>query len=89
VGEVIHYGFRLPDWCEPDDCPASICNGPHVSHTCPNGDVVTKRADDPTPCPFCGDAPAVKETSKHYSVQSARIRRLDTEGEPAGEWFDL
>lgn len=23
---------RARQWCEPDDCPASICNGPHVSH---------------------------------------------------------
>lgn len=41
-------------WCKVDDCPAAICNGPHVSHTCPNGDLVTQRYDDPTPCPFCG-----------------------------------
>lgn len=41
-------------WCDVDDMPASICNGPHVSHRCPNGDLVTQRFDDPTPCPFCG-----------------------------------
>ena len=41
-------------WCVPDDCPASICNGPHVTHRCPNGDLVTRHATDRTPCPFCG-----------------------------------
>ncbi len=43
-------------WCEVDYCPASICNGPHVSHHCPNGDLVTTHIDAAieTPCPFCG-----------------------------------
>lgn len=46
-------------WCEVDDCPSSICNGPHINHTCWNGDVVTHRYDDKTPCPWCdGDEEA-------------------------------
>jgi hypothetical protein len=44
---------RAAQWCEPDDCPAAICNGPHVSHIC-GTDVVTSRVGDKTPCPFCG-----------------------------------
>lgn len=43
-----------PGWCEPDGCPSTICNGPHVSHHCPNGDLVTVRFDDTSPCWFCG-----------------------------------
>lgn len=42
------------DWCAIDKCPPTICNGPHVSHHCPNGDLVVSRYDDVTPCPFCG-----------------------------------
>jgi hypothetical protein len=41
-------------WCEPDNCPAAICNGPHVAHHCPNGDLVVTRFDYADPCPFCG-----------------------------------
>lgn len=49
------FGHDLPPvWCGPDDCPATICNGPHKQHTCPNGDVVTMHVDDPGPCPGCG-----------------------------------
>lgn len=49
-------------WCEPDDCPAAICNGPHISHVCEDGDVVTTRSDNPDPCPWCGAvAPQAEE----------------------------
>lgn len=41
-------------WCEPDNCLATICNGPHVAHHCPNGDLVVSHRDDHSPCPFCG-----------------------------------
>jgi len=55
--ELFHPECRAAGWCEPDECPASICNGPHVSHTCENGDVVTVRFDNVEPCPFCGRKP--------------------------------
>lgn len=42
------------DWCAADDCPAAICNGPHVEHRC--GDhIVTARFDNAAPCPYCGE----------------------------------
>lgn len=40
-------------WCEPDECPAGICGGPHVTHECNDGDRVTMRFDA-GPCPLCG-----------------------------------
>lgn len=27
-------------WCEPDECPASICGGPHVQTTDDSGNVI-------------------------------------------------
>lgn len=51
-------GLRPEDrllWCEVDDCPSSICGGPHVEHTCLNGDKVLHRFDDESPCPWCDD----------------------------------
>lgn len=44
----------MNDWCDVDDCPATICNGPHLSHACRDGSTVTTRFDNPDPCPFCG-----------------------------------
>ncbi len=41
-----------PEWCIVDDCPAAICNGPHIGHYCPNGDLITQRYDNPSPCPM-------------------------------------
>lgn len=48
-------------WCEVDDCPVNICNGPHVEHFCPNGDRVVQHFANPEPCPFCGAAPAASQ----------------------------
>ena len=43
-------------WCGIDAAPAHICNGPHVAHLCPNGDLVTVRFDQADqPCPGCGE----------------------------------
>lgn len=74
-------------WCSPDDCPSTICNGPHVNHTCPNGDIVTSLIGDSTPCPFCGWVPDVGSTSadfdtgtdltpEQYVIKALRIRLL-------------
>lgn len=41
------------DWCEADDCPSIICNGPHVEHRCGDS-IVTARFDNDEPCPYCG-----------------------------------
>ncbi len=38
------------DWCYVDDCPAMICNGPHIQHRCPNGDMVAQRWDNSADC---------------------------------------
>lgn len=53
VGDRVYLGQPEP-WCWPDGCPASICNGPHVSHACDDFTYVTMRVGSPTPCPFCG-----------------------------------
>lgn len=46
-------------WCEVDECPSAICNGPHVAHICSDGARVDQRYDNPEPCPFgCGWKPA-------------------------------
>lgn len=41
-------------WCVVDECPASICCGPHVSHECErtDGSIIGKPDQ---PCPFCGE----------------------------------
>lgn len=39
-------------WCEPDDCPSSVCGGPHAEHVCTNGDRVV--ALPGASCPSCG-----------------------------------
>jgi hypothetical protein len=49
---------RPSDWCGVDDCPSSICNGPHVAHVCSDGSIVDQRYDNPESCPFgCGWEP--------------------------------
>lgn len=52
-----------PGWCLVDDCPSTICNGPHVAHTCPNGDTVTVRFDNNEPCMFCGQRSGEQQRS--------------------------
>lgn len=49
---------QVGDWCAVDDCPAHICNGPHIEHVCSDGARVSQRFDNPEPCPFqCGWEP--------------------------------
>lgn len=66
------------DWCEVDDCPASICNGPHISHHCPNGDLVSQRYDNPAPCPFCGWTP----TTVHIEPPKDQAVTIHVDGPP-------
>jgi hypothetical protein len=45
----------VPDWCIVDDCPSTLCNGPHLEHDCKNDTRVTVRYG--TACPICGFTP--------------------------------
>lgn len=54
-------------WCDVDNMPAAICNGPHVTHECLDGDLVTARVGS-GPCPFC--------MRSEYRAETVRMLRV-------------
>lgn len=43
----------IEGWCDVDNCPTLICNGPHHEHVCNGGDRVTMHVNN-GPCGLCG-----------------------------------
>lgn len=47
------FGPAGQDWCEPDDCPVGVCNGPHATHPEDDKHAGTVQGKVGDTCPFC------------------------------------